>query len=66
MPTGEGGGRCYAGKTWTRPYRYAIACDGNDGSAIHKLTVGGHPALVYGPASFTDCQRYLAQLTGGQ
>jgi hypothetical protein len=66
MPTGEGGGRCYAGKSYTRPYRYAIACDGNDGSAIFKLSFGGHPALVYGPGSFTDCQRYLAQLTGGQ
>jgi hypothetical protein len=66
MPTGEGGGHCYAGKSWTRPRRYAIACDGNDGSALYKLAVGGHPSVVYGPASFTDCQRYLAMLTGGQ
>jgi hypothetical protein len=65
-PTGDGGGRCFAGATPTEPYRYAIACDGNDGSALYKLARGGHLAVVYGPASFTDCQRVLAQLTGGQ
>jgi hypothetical protein len=66
MPTGEGGGRCFAGGTPTRPHRYAIACDGNDGSAIFKLAAGGYISLKFGPASFTDCQAYLAQLTGGQ
>jgi len=65
-PTGEGGGQCRAGSTYTQPHRYAIACDGNDGSALYKLTVGGYPAMVFGPASFTDCQRYLARLTGGR
>lgn len=65
-PTAEGGGTCYAGMTYYKPYRYAIACDGNDGSAMYKLVVGGHPAIIFGPASFTDCQSYLAKLTRGQ
>lgn len=66
MPTTEGGGKCYVGVTFTTPTRFAIGCDGGAGTGQYQLMAGGHPRIVFGPASFTDCQRFIAQQTGGR
>lgn len=52
-------GRCYVGASWDQPPRYSVACDGGDGSGTLKLSRGGFHSIVFGPASFTSCQRWL-------
>ena len=56
----SGSGRCFVGfNNSTR--RYAVACDGNDGSGPHKLTRAGYTSIVRGPATYQQCWNYARQ-----
>jgi hypothetical protein len=65
-PAGGSGPRsdkCYVGCIpGSNPLRCAAICDGNDGTAIYKLTVQGYSNIRLGPTTWDNCVKKMRRL----